>query len=91
MVGHVGPIDGTSTGWQGCGHCMLRVVDAVLKAPLKVGVVLTLQVRMQRLAVAKGLTQGHESELDPRAIWYHSPSPPRVVMLPPYRVLAGGG
>lgn len=74
MVGRVGPIDGTSTEWRGCGHCVLRVVDVVLKALLKVSVVLTLQVRMQRLAVAKGLTQGHKSKLDPGAIWHHSPS-----------------
>lgn len=69
------------------------MLDAVLRELLKVAVVVrTLHTRMQRLAmVAKGLTQGHKSEFDSRAVCCHRPSSSRDVMLPPYGVLAGQG
>lgn len=39
----------------------------------------------------KGLTQGHKSEFDPRAICCHRPSSSCDSTLPPYGVLAGQG
>lgn len=48
-------------------------------------------MRMQSLEMTKGLTQGHKSELDPKADLLHSPSSSRDITLPLYRGPAGQG